>query len=592
LYISDPGNNRVLGFKDLRNLKPGAKADVVLGQPDMQTALINYPANDGTKPNSSGLYRPIGLLVDSQGNLYVADSLNGRVMRYPAPFAYANLETRAGVNAGLAPEPADLVLGKPNFTTANFPDANNSNLYIPYGLAFSGPPPNVNGLVVSDQGANRVLYIPTTTNGTFTAGNDNGKAATIVFGQQSFTARLPGSDLVSMNSPHGVSCDSSGFVYVADTGNNRILIFNDPNNSSTPTAGEKAALAITAGISSPQGVFVSLLTGDIWVANTGAVNSVRYPKYSVLSLGIVANSTIPEISSGYQLHPLAVALDQYGDLYVADDANRVAFYYPGLFAVNGANFLPTRPLAPGVVASIFPCINCGGTQFGAITTNFTPYPMPFTLADTEVLFNGTQAPLYFVSPGQVNFLVPNYQADGKTATPTSGTADVEVVQVSTGRVLGASLVQMQPVSPGIFENPPGQTGKTHFAAVINVDDGTVNSPSNPALRGHYISIYATGEGYVPGAPPDGTSVPKLDSPVALTVYLNGIDVNGYTGEAGQHVTYSGLDSWPGVWQINVLIPQGVAPSSTTGGVTPLGIIVNGVVNYDVNAGWSTVIVVK
>jgi uncharacterized protein (TIGR03437 family) len=348
------------------------------------------------------------------------------------------------------------------------------------------------------------------------------------------------------------------------------------------------------GFSSPAGVFVSLHTGEIWIANTGAGTSVRYASLTSYQLGIVANSTIPEISSGYQLHPLAVALDQYGDLYVADDANRVAFYYPGLFAVNGANFLPTRPLAPGVVASIFPCTNCDASkQFGAsTTTNSTPYSMPFTLADTEVLFNGTQAPLYFVSPGQVNFLVPNYQADGKTATPTSGTADVEVVQVSTGQVLGASLVQMQPVSPGIFENPPGQTGKTHFAAVINVDDGTVNSPSNPALRGHYISIYATGEGYVPGAPPDGTSVPKLDSTVALTVYLNGIDVNGYTGEAGQHVTYSGLDSWPGVWQINVLIPQGVAPSSTTGGVTPLGIIVNGVVNYDVSQGWYTVIAVK
>jgi uncharacterized protein (TIGR03437 family) len=583
LYVSDPGNNRVLGFKDLRNLKPGAKADVVLGQPDMQTALINYPANDGTKPNSSGLYRPIGLLVDSQGNLYVADSLNGRVMRYPAPFAYA----------GPAPEPADLVLGKPNFTTANFPDANNSNLYIPYGLAFSGPPPAVKGLVVSDQGANRVLYIPTTTNGTFTAGNDNGKAATIVFGQLSFNARATGSDLVSMNNPHGVSCDSSGFVYVADTGNNRILIFNDPNNSSTPTAGDGASLTIT-GLSSPQGVFVSLLTGDIWVANTGAGNSVRYPQYSVLPLGVVANSTIQEISSGYQLHPLAVALDQYGDLYVADDANRVAFYYPGLFAVNGANFLATRPLAPGVVASIFPCTNCDASkQFGAsTTTNSTPYSLPFTLADTEVLFNGTQAPLYFVSPGQVNFLVPNYQADGKTATPTSGNADVEVVQVSTGQVLGASLVPMQPVSPGIFENPPGQTGKTHFAAVINNQDGSVNSATNPASRGSSISIYATGEGYVPGAPPDGTSVSLLKSPVALTVYLNKVDVNTWPDEPQQHIQYSGLDLYPGVWQINVLIPMDVPPSSQTGGSTQLAIIADGVVNFDISQGWYTVIVVK
>ena len=572
LYISDPGNNRVLGFKDLRNLKPGAKADIVIGQPDMQTALINYPANLGTKPNSSGLNRPIGLLVDSQGNLYVADSLNGRVLRFPAPFAYT----------GGAPEPADLVLGQQNFTSQIF-DATSSTMQAPYGLAFSG----VNGLAVSDQGDNRVLYIPMT-NGTFTAGNDNGKAATIVFGQQSFNGKAAGSSTTGMNSPHGISCDSNGFVYVADSGNNRVLVFNDPHNPTTTPTGE-AGFPMT-GFSSPEGVFVSLLTGEIWVANTASGTSVRFASLTSYQLGNLANSTIQEVSSNYLLHPLAVALDQYGDLYVADDANRVAFYYPGLTPMNGANFLTGRALAPGVVATLKTCTNCAGTQFGTATASLTAYPMPTVLSNIEVLFNGVPAPLYFVSPGQINFVVPNYQADGKTPTPSSGTADVEVVQVSTGQVLGATLAQMQPVSPGIFECAPA-SAKTHFACVDN-QDGTVNSATNPAPRGSVISIYATGQGYVPGAPPDGTPVAAaLNSPVALTVYLNAIDVNGY-GEAGQHVEYSGLDQLVGVWQVNVLIPQGVAPSSQTGGSTPVALIADGVVNYDIGQGWYTVIFVK
>jgi uncharacterized protein (TIGR03437 family) len=284
-----------------------------------------------------------------------------------------------------------------------------------------------------------------------------------------------------------------------------------------------------------------------------------------------------------------VAQDQFGGLYVADNANRVAFYYPGLTPMNGANFLTNRALAPGVVATLKTCTNCAGTQFGTTTTSFTAYPMPTTLANTQVLFNGIPAPLYFVSPGQVNFFVPN-------GAPTSGTADVEVVQVSTGQVLGASLVQMQPVSPGVFFNynitPLVQNGKTlYFGAVIN-QDGTINTPANPAPRGSVISIYATGQGYVPGAPPDGTPAPTaLSSPAALTVYLNNSDVNAY-GEAGQHITYSGLDQYPGVWQINVQIPQGVTPSSQTGGATPLALFVDGVVNYDVSQGWYTVISVK
>ncbi len=58
LYVSDTYNNRVLGFKDLRSLKPGAAADIVIGQPDMATALCN-PTNDGTfatSPTQSSLF--------------------------------------------------------------------------------------------------------------------------------------------------------------------------------------------------------------------------------------------------------------------------------------------------------------------------------------------------------------------------------------------------------------------------------------------------------------------------------------------------------------------------------------------------------
>ena len=97
-------------------------------------------------------------------------------------------------------------------------------------------------------------------------------------------------------------------------------------------------------------------------------------------------------------------------------------------------------------------------------------------------------------------------------------------------------------------------------------------------------------GFVPNAPSDGSSPGALPAPAALTVFINGVDVNGYSGETGQHIQYSGLDQFPGVWQINVLIPQGVAPSSVT--TTLLNIIVNGTANIDLGLGWKTVIWVK
>jgi uncharacterized protein (TIGR03437 family) len=475
------------------------------------------------------------------------------------------------------------------------------------------------------------------TNGAFTAGNDNGKAATLVLGQQSFNATASGSSLAAMNNPHGVSCDSSGFVYVADTGNNRILIFSDPHSSGAQS-GEAAATFI-GGLSAPQSVFVNVSsvvapagTGEIWVANTGAGASLRYANYNSILLGNASSiSSIQEVSSyngnNIGLHPVAVAQDQYGALYVADDANRVAFYYPGLSACNGATFmaafsskapnlcdplfdssnsvtLNAHPLAPGVFATLFPCANCAGDQFSdqIASWNGTTYPVPAILNDTQVFVDGVAAPLYYVgSPiagdpyhpaGQINFVVPN-------TARTVGNADVEVVRVSTGQVLGATSVPMAATSPGILMCQGVPWGTYRASCVLNVNqDGTVtvNGPSNPAPRGSIISIYATGQGFVPGAPSDGSLPGAIAaSSTALTVLINGLDVNTYAGELTQHILYSGLNQFPGVWQINVLIPQGVAPASQEpqwNNANLLNIIADGTINIDVGLGWKTVIWVK
>jgi uncharacterized protein (TIGR03437 family) len=617
LWVADPGNNRVLGFKDVRSVTPGATADVVIGQPDGFTARCNYHASGDTTtgPTKSNLCRPVGLLVDQAGNLYVADSLNGRVLRFPSPFAYT----------GSAPEPADLVLGQQNFTTT-ITDPTASSMLAPYGLAFTpscnllqSAPCTPNGLLVSDEGDNRVLYIPMT-NGGFTAGNDNGKAATIVFGQQGFNSIAPGNTTTGMNSPRGISCDTSGYLYVADTGNNRVLVFNNPAAGTTQSG--EAASPVIGNLNSPQGVFVNPQTGEIWVANSNAGSLVRYASLTAIQLGSQPLLSFPEVytynGNNFGLAPLAVTQDQYGALYVADTANRVVFYYAGLSACNGATFMAAfaakapnlcapfdtsnntlnpHPLAPLVLGTLFPCTNCAGDQFGDVTGQWDDtYPMKTTLNDIEVTVDGVPAPLYYVGApigtahpsGQINFVVPN-------GARTSGYADVEVVKVSTGQVLGATLVPMAAASPGLLICYNANNNAPFRGACVLNQDNSVNGPNNPALRGSVIQIYATGQGYVPNAPPDGSAPGAVNSPAALTVYLNAIDVNGY-GEAGQHLLYNGLQpQFPGVWQINVQIPQGVAPSSTTtnyGGGTLLNLIVNGAANIDLGLGWNTIIWVK
>jgi uncharacterized protein (TIGR03437 family) len=567
LYVADPCNNRVLGFKDARNLKTGgAPADLVIGQPDMQTALCNSPTGDLNQPTKSNLCRPIGLLVDSGGNLYVADSGNGRVLRFPTPFAHlGGLQT------------ADRVVGQANFSS-KITDPSPSTMAAPYGLAFSG----VNGLLVSDVQHNRVLFFPMA-NGDLTS--PQGEAATKVFGQQKFdvVAKLPAIGDTIMTSPRHVAADTSGRPYVVDTGNNRVMIFGDPHDVNTASLGSHAVLIIS-GLSAPRGIFVSALTGEIWVADTGNSRCLRYPNFEQYFLTGASNLSISANSA-----TLAVVQDQYGDLLVADAANRVEFYYPGLASQNAASLF-SQYLAPGVLATIYPL----GVTFSTDTANSNqqpnPVPYPTVLADTQVLFNGQPAPLLLVSPGQINFMIP-------MSAPTSGTADVQVVRQSTGQILTDGLVPMNTVSPAIFtgglSNCSLAGGKCKQAAVVN-GDGTVNSPTSPAAAGSYISIYATGQGFVQGAPADG-DIPRgglVNTSVVPRVFINAcyVDDSACTHETGvDTVQFSGLSpQFPGVWQINVRIPKNTGP----GAQVPLYIMMNNVTSQSVPTGYVTTISVK
>jgi uncharacterized protein (TIGR03437 family) len=578
LYVADTYNNRVLAFYDARKIAPGAFATIVIGQKDFTTGLCNYPTGDGASPTATSLCQPTDVLVDPAGNLYVADRGNGRVLRFPAPFAnYPTLPT--------LPQ-ADLVLGQSSFTFSN-QVASQSTMGAPYGLAFSG----VNGLLVSDQAFNRVLYIPFTANGTFVAGADNGKAATVVFGQQNFTSTAAGNAVTQLNSPHHIAADSSGQLYVADTVNNRVQIFSDPRTA--PAAGANPLLTLTGnGIATPLGIFVNASTGEIWVANGGNNTCIRFPKYETLALNPVSNGTVDTISG---LATLAVLQDQYGDLFVADTASRVSVYYQGLTAVNGASFLSYKNIAPGMLASIFS--SASSTQFGPSSLNAGAPSLPLgtTLGNLQVLFNGASVPMYYAGGGQINFQVPN-------AAPTSGTSTLEVVDATTGQVYGAGSVTMSPQSPGIFECPES-TGQLRQACVLN-SDNTVNSSSNAAKRGAVISIYATGQGYIANAPPDGTGATGASATVAAGStrvwigpgYVDEVTANNpacmlQAGDPanGQWITYSGLaPGLPGVWQINVQIPMCVAPSTST----VLFVFQNNVSDTDANSGYHMYIAVK
>jgi uncharacterized protein (TIGR03437 family) len=560
LYIADTYNHRILGFRDFRTVKGGGKADIVIGQPDFNGNLCNISGNpDGAAANS--LCLPMGVTVDANGNLYVADAGNSRVLRFPSPFA----------NPALLPA-ADLVLGQRNFTSqGRITDAGISTMAGPYGVAISPG----NGLFVSDFLANRVLYFAFTSSGTFSA-NDNGRAANKVFGQQNFTTATQGNSDSTLNVPRHISVDNEARLYVADTGNNRVVIYDQINL--TQTFGTHAALVL-GGLNQPRGVFVNPATSEIWVAEGGLTVARRYDRFVNLLPQVpvpVPNCNGGPVGTcvlvgGGAGGALAVTQDQFGDLIVADTTNRVQFYYPAVGAFNGGHFLNTRQnVAPGMLTALCsPDSACNGGKnlFGPNTTPLTPAPLPVTLGDVEVWFGPqggdlARAPLYYVSPSQINFVVP-------MGAPQSGFADVQVIQPSTGRVLAAGVLGMTTVAPGMLQRE--YTGKFRQAAVINLEDGSVNSASNPAKKGTYVSLYATGQGFIANAPPDGQPVSGI-FPTALPtrIFLNGCSLDDSCGAntgdrpRSQWLQYSGLSSFPGLWQVNFYIPSSVSPGSFPG----------------------------
>jgi len=168
-----------------------------------------------------------------------------------------------------------------------------------------------------------------------------------------------------------------------------------------------------------------------------------------------------------------------------------------------------------------------------------------SLGGTQVLFDGVAAPLIYTQAGNVSAVVP-YETSGKSST--------QVQVVYQGRISNFVSTPVTAVMPGIFTINSSGSGP---GAILN-QDGTVNSPGNPAPVGSFAFVYATGEGQtnpsgVDGKPGDSPAPLPITQPVTATV-----------GGLPAQVQYAGgvPGLVAGVLQVNVQIPQGVTPGSS------------------------------
>lgn len=213
--------------------------------------------------------------------------------------------------------------------------------------------------------------------------------------------------------------------------------------------------------------------------------------------------------------------------------------------VNAASSAPAGDsIAPGEFVALY-----GSNLAAERQTASPPYPTS-GVAGVTVLINGVPAPIYFVSPGQINALVP-YATSGATAS---------ILVNNNGTMSNTVPVPVAATAPGIFSLDQSGIGS---GAILHADYSLVNS-AKPAKRGETVLIYLTGLGAVSPSVADGTA--GGSNPFNKAVAL----VNVLVGGVPATVSYSGLAPlYPGLYQLNVVVPADLAVTAT--GPFPLAV---------------------
>jgi uncharacterized protein (TIGR03437 family) len=245
-----------------------------------------------------------------------------------------------------------------------------------------------------------------------------------------------------------------------------------------------------------------------------------------------------------------------GSIYLAawDDEENDTF----LAEVDPAGSLPAQisfiadsasfeggPLAPLELISIF------GKGLGPATpavAGITEGRLPTSLGGTQVFVHGEALPLLFVSDSQVNAILP--QDAFNSYNPYDTALNFNVIAGGNGTQTYSTY--SFPGVPRLFTSNGLGFGQI---AALN-EDGSLNSPQNPAARGSFISLFGTGGGVTMPAFADG-QVATAAAPVVQPGYMVvGLDLAPilYVGAAPEEVN--------GVVQINVTIPMTVSPGPT------------------------------
>jgi len=231
--------------------------------------------------------------------------------------------------------------------------------------------------------------------------------------------------------------------------------------------------------------------------------------------------------------------------------------------VNIATYTQQEAAAQGDIFGVF------GTQFAANGTavQSPSTPLATTLGNTQVLVNNVPAPLYYVSPGQINFQLPYSLTPGQAAT---------VQVVSNGQPGNTRPLNIAAVVPRLLPYLP----LPNYGLIINYGDGSLAFPTgsnvpgfqtHPAKPGDTLIMYGIGFGQTNPAATEGQAASS--SPLQQIQKLTVTFGSSFQGIANGVVGFAGLTPTDvGLYQINVTLPANVP----LGSAIPVYVVVNGV----------------
>jgi uncharacterized protein (TIGR03437 family) len=516
-------------------------------------ANATSPVGDGGPATSASLSEPLGIAVDTAGNLYIADTGHNRIRKVSAG---GTITTVAG------PGSTDGALGDGGPATS-------ATLVVPEGICVDA----AGNLYIADSGHDRIRKV--SLDGTIATVAGNGSASGALGDGGPATS-------ASLSLPAGITVDAGGTLYIADSGHNRIRTVSLAGGITT-VAGNGAAtysgdggLAIIAAIRAsaltfefnfvnyyaPLGVAVGP-TGNLYLTDNGN-NRLRVVTTDGKINTLAGNGTVGLTSSGDGgaafsaglPQPVGIALGSNGAVYVSDyQAVRLltpsaipVFPAPSIAArgvVSASGWGSFSQLAQGSWMSIYGSYLSTDSR-GWAGADFTGVNAPISLDGTSVTIGGQPAFISYISPGQLNAQVPTNSGTG---------AQPLIVSTSSGNT-ATYTVTVNGSEPGLLAPASFDIGSVQYAAALFPDGATyvlpsgaiTGVPSRPASAGNTITLYGIGFGPVTPDTPAGEIV-QTSNTLALPFKLS-------IGGTEATVAYAGLAPGEvGLYQFNVIVPK-------------------------------------